>query len=623
MNSEERSACEAPITVEADDSPDGAIREIALKHAGGGPAASHVDGTEGKGLRIFTTPVPLRTVRFPDAVFGESFVFSSGEIFQLTIKDFPGNESTPFRFTIDRTPPDIRVSDRFGPLGDGAQTPDNHICATASDELSGVASLELFEAGAIVPTASGSFCRELAPAAYEVKACDGARNCGTGHFAIASDGGCVPDGSCNAPNPVCGQTTTGTDNCGRTCQKAGLPCEPCPGGLCRKDCPNPAGCDEKIIDEKCKGRLLAFLACNIRKFMEVLLPHDPNIKFGPEGQVSPGQLMTYVVEFENTGEGAAIGVYVEDVLDPSLDDTALVVKDFLSVDFLNNTQAPASFPFVYDPLTRTLTVYVGEAGPRQGGRFTFETRLRSDAPPGTVITNQALVHFPNALEITPTNPIVSVVPLPTEIAYVGQSTASFSDTARLQARLASRGKSLPGKTVEFHIAQTSRTAVTDVAGIGTAYRQTLELPGSYPLEARFPGDGFYYLPSSTKLDFGVNKETVLLSRPFARAPFPGTVQLMVNVTDDEFSVLLLQQEEPKTVFLEAVEPDGSIKALSQSVVSGTAASFQFPFPEPAALSKTIRAHGAWRPRDPCADNLYPPQGGGRQDLRGLSSEVRS
>ena len=48
----------------------------------------------------------------------------------------------------------------------------------------------------------------------------------------APGGGCVPNGSCSAPNPACGTTTTGVDNCGNPCSKTGPPCPSCAGVNC-------------------------------------------------------------------------------------------------------------------------------------------------------------------------------------------------------------------------------------------------------------------------------------------------------------------------------------------------------------------------------------------------------
>ena len=43
---------------------------------------------------------------------------------------------------------------------------------------------------------------------------------------------CVPNGSCSAPTPNCGQTTNGVDNCGTACSKTGAPCPCVPDGTC-------------------------------------------------------------------------------------------------------------------------------------------------------------------------------------------------------------------------------------------------------------------------------------------------------------------------------------------------------------------------------------------------------
>ena len=50
-------------------------------------------------------------------------------------------------------------------------------------------------------------------------------------------------------------------------------------------------------------------------------------------------------------------------------------------------------------------------------------------------------------EVTPTNPVVSVVPVPTQLVYSGTSTVAFSDRALLSAQLAGQGAGLAGKAV--------------------------------------------------------------------------------------------------------------------------------------------------------------------------------
>jgi len=59
---------------------------------------------------------------------------------------------------------------------------------------------------------------------------------------------CASDGSCSAPAPACGQTTTGVDNCGNSCSADGAPCaakQPdCDGTVdCKGVCNGPAVVD--------------------------------------------------------------------------------------------------------------------------------------------------------------------------------------------------------------------------------------------------------------------------------------------------------------------------------------------------------------------------------------------
>ncbi|MFH1374294.1 MAG: FG-GAP-like repeat-containing protein [bacterium] len=130
--------------------------------------------------------------------------------------------------------------------------------------------------------------------------------------------------------------------------------------------------------------------------VEMTVAHDPNIKYGPEGNVQPGQTLNYEVEFENEGEGIAFGVYITDVLDEDVDDLTLSLGG----------------EGTYNPSTRTITWFVGEVGPEEGGSFYFSVNVRGDAPVGTDIINFATVYFPSVPEITRTNAIVSIIPLP-------------------------------------------------------------------------------------------------------------------------------------------------------------------------------------------------------------------
>lgn len=134
---------------------------------------------------------------------------------------------------------------------------------------------------------------------------------------------------------------------------------------------------------------------------------DPNEKRGPEGTVSAGQTLNYEVEYENEGEGIAFGVYFIDTLDEDLDDSTLDIGLVIStID--GSVIAP---PGIYDPQTRTITWFVGEVGPGEGGYADISVNVREDAPEGTEIINFGIVFFPSVPEVTRTNGIVSIVGL--------------------------------------------------------------------------------------------------------------------------------------------------------------------------------------------------------------------
>ncbi len=128
--------------------------------------------------------------------------------------------------------------------------------------------------------------------------------------------------------------------------------------------------------------------------------HDPNAKYGPAGDLLPGQLVTYTITCENEGKGQAYGVYILDKLDEYFDDTTLVVTG-------------TSQYFQYIPGTRTLFWDIGDLQPKgqpgSTGVVTFSARLRPDVPGGSAVINQAVVYFPSVPEETPTNPVVNVV----------------------------------------------------------------------------------------------------------------------------------------------------------------------------------------------------------------------
>jgi uncharacterized repeat protein (TIGR01451 family) len=132
---------------------------------------------------------------------------------------------------------------------------------------------------------------------------------------------------------------------------------------------------------------------------------DPNIKSGPDGFVIPGQILNYRIEFENEGTGIAYGVYFTDTLSKYLDDSTLEIGSV----FNKKDDSLISRPGIYDPDVRTITWFVGEVGPGEGGYANFSIQVPEDAKIGTEILNYGIVYFPSAPEVTKTNGIVSIV----------------------------------------------------------------------------------------------------------------------------------------------------------------------------------------------------------------------
>jgi hypothetical protein len=129
----------------------------------------------------------------------------------------------------------------------------------------------------------------------------------------------------------------------------------------------------------------------------IRVARDPNAKYGPAGDLLPGQQVTYTITYENEGAGRAYGVFVVDPLSDVFDDRTLVA--YGAADYL--------------AAGRTLIWRVGELAPQgqpgSTGAVTFTARLRSDLPGGTAVINQAIVHFPSVPEETPTNPVVNLI----------------------------------------------------------------------------------------------------------------------------------------------------------------------------------------------------------------------
>ena len=132
----------------------------------------------------------------------------------------------------------------------------------------------------------------------------------------------------------------------------------------------------------------------MQKPVKVRASHDPNAKSSDHsGDVIPGQRITYTLQYENTGGGTALGVFLLDTLDTSLDEATLIIND----------------GGAYTQSVRVLEWDVGDVPAGGKGSVTFSVQVKAAVVPGTQIVNQASVYFPSALEVTPTNAVVHTV----------------------------------------------------------------------------------------------------------------------------------------------------------------------------------------------------------------------
>ena len=239
---------------------------------------------------------------------------------------------------------------------------------------------------------------------------------------------------------------------------------------------------------------------SVNSYLSIATAHDPNIMYGPEGYVSAGQTLTYTVEFENEGQGIAYGVYITDILDGNLDDNYVSISNCKRIDFNTGTETPATFTNQYDSQTRMVSVFIdneGEVVSKQGGKFDLNVRVKNSAGQGATVTNNATVYFPSVPEQTRTNSIVSVIPLNTLTAYLGDLDINENETPVLKAKItASNGEKLSYQTVKFCINGSSYTTKSDADGMAAVYPNPTPPPGPCQVAVIYDGDGFYYLASN-------------------------------------------------------------------------------------------------------------------------------
>jgi len=218
------------------------------------------------------------------------------------------------------------------------------------------------------------------------------------------------------------------------CDKA---CED--GYICR-DYPLPhcaSPCEEEKSQSQSSYKVISIPSCEPHlkpRTAEVRTGGDPNEKsVDSNGDVIPGQKITYTIDCENVGTGTAYGVFILDTLDINLDEATLVINNGGS----------------YSSVSRLLSWDIGTLPPQGKGSVTFSVNVKNGLPSGTDIINRADVYFPSVPEITPTNPIVSTVKAiaadpktvettagtPVSITLTGRDSGSHALTYRITTPL--------------------------------------------------------------------------------------------------------------------------------------------------------------------------------------------
>lgn len=517
--------------------------------------------------------------------------FASGlsEGAYIVVAQDAGGIFATFPFSIEINYPTVAAFDAVGAgLGQYTVTNNSPITFVATQDIAPIVNFTVYEGGIPVATSNGSSLTALPfnPNGdwLIAEACDAASNC------QSLTVGAFPPTSPNSP-PV---------------PPPPAPPAPPPGSKMPPPPPYPGGPQSPTLPSPVCAAYP--VSCTYPPFAPPVpgapptsgpikrqyhTPGDPNFMTGPSGSVIPGQLMTYTVQFENVGDAPALGVYVTDVLSPALDETTLSLQNMYTVNFSTDSvplsQTATTFQWYFDPQTRTVTLFAGNSAANAGGKFVLQARLRSSAVPGTVIPNQAIIYFPNAVQTaTPTNTILSAVPLPTQLAYNGASTGTYLSSAKLSARLTTGAISPNLQPITFSLAGSSVTSLTDNTGAAATTVALSTAAGSYSLSISYPGDGLYYLPSATQVSFAVGKKTTVLQAPFMVSYATATVQLTLKLTDSDGHSLQHQAEEPKTVYLETVTSSGTT-TLASSLLAGTTVSFVFTPPTPYQQFMNIQA----------------------------------
>lgn len=250
---------------------------------------------------------------------------------------------------------------------------------------------------------------------------------------------------------------TGTRCVSGTGGKGG--CLPCGDAMARYDFKPVMVAESLQTDSKPRCATAASSGGDCSDF-DLRVAKDPNAIRGVDGDLLPGQVVTYTITYENVGEGRAYGVYVVNPL-PAVFDPA-------TLTFVNHTG-------VYLPASREILWQIGELGPKGDpdaeGVITYTISLTSGLPSGTVVANQAVVYFLSVPEETPTNTWVNLVaPL---VAAPQQLTTDYMTPRSIVLS----GREVSGLPLTYAIVEPPRGGVLSGAAPNLTYTPAANFTG--------------------------------------------------------------------------------------------------------------------------------------------------
>lgn len=259
---------------------------------------------------------------------------------------------------------------------------------------------------------------------------------------------------------------------------------------------------------------------------------DPNILYGPEGYVLPGDTLNYRVECENVGEGTAYGVYITDTLEEDLDTSTLQIGPVKSTAD-DSIIAPAG---VYDSATRTIKWEVGELGSGKGAYAEYSVKLRSDATDGTSVINYATVFFPSVPEETKTNAIVSIVDLTPPTVTINNPASNANIRGTIVVNVTATDTN-PVSQVLFEIKNSNNIVIatgTDTNGTDdwTFNWDTTNLNGQFTITATATDEAGNSNSNTITVNADNNNPTVTINSPANNANVKGTVPLTATANDN-------------------------------------------------------------------------------------------